>query len=417
MSSIGTFLARYCIRFNAQSRRSGSDKCFGATERLLYRKKHMEEGMTFMFRSKMSLMFLAIVLVTCGWIGPKPVSAKSPNEQVVCLDPGHQLFGNNALEPASPDSKEMKAKVTSGTIGVKTKKPEYVLTLEASLIVKDKLEKLGYKVVMTRETDDVDISNIERAQKCNEVQADLAVRIHADGDHSPKAQGISLLYPASSKGTEAISAQSKETASLILREAISATGAVSRGVVPRSDLTGFNWSTVPSVLIEMGFMTNPEEDEKLSDADYVNSLTNGITAGINMALSSRVDEPEIEGLSLMYLAADSQLFDLSNSKMIRTQVALSPQLVQISATKGEWGKVSTWVGEKWVYIGQNAFPVKLVDKEVMLSENTPFYRSPSDSNPAGGLTAQSLSVHAQWNDWFLIETWMGSMWISVSGTN
>ncbi|WP_282939086.1 N-acetylmuramoyl-L-alanine amidase [Paenibacillus sp. RC67] len=351
-----------------------------------------------------------------GW-GAKPVSAKTPNEQVVCLDPGHQLYGNNALEPASPDSNEMKAKVTSGTRGVKTKKPEYVLTLEASLQLKDKLEKLGYEVVMTRETHEVDISNIERAQKCNDVQADLAVRIHADGDNSPKAQGISVLYPASSKGNQAWVAQSKDAAGVILNEAIAATGAVSRGVVPRSDLTGFNWSTVPSVLIEMGFMTNPEEDQKLSDADYMNRLTNGITAGINQVLSSLADEPEVEGQSQVYLGANSQLFDFSNGKMIRTQVALSPQIVQLSAAKGSWGKVSTWIGDKWVYLGQEAFPVKLVDKQAMLSEDTPFYRSPSDTNSAGRLTAQNINVHAQWNDWYLIETWMGSMWISIGNAS
>ncbi|WP_064745682.1 N-acetylmuramoyl-L-alanine amidase [Paenibacillus sp. UNC451MF] len=366
-----------------------------------------------MVRSNMSFISLTIALLISGWLGPTQVSASTPNEQMVCLDPGHQLYGNNALEQASPDSKEMKAKVTSGTRGVKTKKPEYVLTLEASLLLKGKLEKLGYNVVMTRETHDVDISNIERAQKCNDVQADLAVRIHADGDNSPKAQGISVLYPASSKGTQAFFAQSKEAAGVILNEAIAATGAVSRGIVPRSDLTGFNWSTVPSVLIEMGFMTNPEEDEKLSDTNYLNQLTNGMTTGINQILSSPADEPEVDAQSQVYLAAHSQLFEFTNGKMLRTQVALSPQLVQLSATKGDWGKVSTWIGDKWVYIGQGAYQVKPVDKQVVLSEDAPFYRTPSDMSPAGRLSTQKINVHGQWDEWYLIETWMGSMWISA----
>jgi len=372
--------------------------------------------MSFAIRGKIGCIVLAMMLLW-SWVMPASADAKTPNEQVVCLDPGHQLYGNNALEQVAPDSKEMKAKVTSGTRGIKTKKPEYVLTLEASLLLKDKLEKLGYPVVMTRETHDVDISNVERAQKCNEAQADLAVRIHADGDNSPKAQGISLLYPASGRGTQAVTDRSKDAASIILGEAVASTGAVSRGVVPRSDLTGFNWSTVPSVLVEMGFMTNPDEDERLSDANYLNQLTEGIAAGINLALAVRADEPEVAGQSRVYLTASSNpLYELTDGRMVRGQMALSPQTVQVTAAKGSWGKVTTWAGEKWVYLGQAAIPVQDADKLADVTEDTPFYRSPSDSNPAGRLSAQQIHVLAQWNEWYLIDTWMGGMWIPAGGT-
>ena len=244
--------------------------------------------MAFVRRSHICFIFLVSILLF-GSVPSKPIHAKEPNDQIICLDPGHQLHGNNEPEPVEPNSKEMKAKVTSGTRGVKTKKPEYVLTLEASLLLKEKLEPFGYTVIMTRESHEVDISNIERAQMCNEAQADLVVRIHADGDSSPKTQGISLLYPAWSEGTQRIYSQSKEAAEIILHEAAAATGAVSRGVVPRADLTGFNWSEVPSVLVEMGFMTNPEEDKKLSDSDYLNNLTEGIAVGINLALAAQAD--------------------------------------------------------------------------------------------------------------------------------
>lgn len=306
--------------------------------------------MAFVRRSKICFIVVVSVLLF-GSMPLLPISARDLDEQMVCLDPGHQLYGNNELEPVAPKSKEMKAKVTSGTRGIKTKKPEYVLTLEASLLLKEKLEMYGYKVAMTRESHEVDISNIERAQMCNNAQSDLAVRIHADGDNSPKTQGISLLYPAWSEGTEAIYSQSKEAAEVILDEAAAATGAVSRGVVPRSDLTGFNWSKVPSVLVEMGFMTNPDEDKKLSDSDYLNRLTDGIAVGINLALAVQADEPETEEQSEVNLPTRTQLYEFSNGKMTHTKLALSPQMVQVSATRGSWGKVETWVGEMWVYLG------------------------------------------------------------------
>lgn len=301
-------------------------------------------------RSNICCIFMVSVLLF-GSLPLSPVGAKGLNDQVVCLDPGHQQYGNNELEPVAPNSKDRKAKVTSGTRGVKTKKPEYVLTLEASLLLKEELRAFGYEVVMTRESHEVDISNIERAQMCNEVQSNLAVRVHADGDSSPKTQGISLLYPAWSEETQLIYSQSKEAAEIILNEATAATGAVSRSAVPRSDLTGFNWSKVPSVLVEMGFMTNPDEDSKLSDSDYLKKLTEGIAVGINLALAAQVDEKEVEGQSEINLPAITQLYELSNGKMTRTKYALSPQIVQVSATRGGWGKVNTWIGELWVDLG------------------------------------------------------------------
>jgi N-acetylmuramoyl-L-alanine amidase len=53
-----------------------------------------------------------------------------------------------------------------------------------------------------------------------------------------------------------------------------------RGTVERSDLTGFNWSKVPVVLVEMGFMSNKEEDRLLNDDSYQNKLAEGLYKGI-----------------------------------------------------------------------------------------------------------------------------------------
>ena len=57
----------------------------------------------------------------------------------------------------------MKAKVAAGAEGISTKLPEYKLTLSVSKKLKRILEERGYKVVMIRETNDVNLSNAERA--------------------------------------------------------------------------------------------------------------------------------------------------------------------------------------------------------------------------------------------------------------
>jgi N-acetylmuramoyl-L-alanine amidase len=215
-------------------------------------------------------------------------TAATPQGKLVMLDPGHQRYGNNAPESVGPDSRETKPKVSSGTVGVRTKKPEYVLNLEVSLLIKDELVRRGIEVAMTRESHEVDISNKQRADMANEAGAALAVRIHADGDSSPKTKGFSVLYPsASTAAVKPIAAESHQAAGLILEHLKAATDTAGRGLSARSDLSGFNWSKVPVVLVELGFMTNPEEDELMSEAEYQKKLAQGIADGIEQFLKSR----------------------------------------------------------------------------------------------------------------------------------
>ncbi|CAG7632078.1 N-acetylmuramoyl-L-alanine amidase [Paenibacillus allorhizosphaerae] len=228
-----------------------------------------------------------------------PVSAAAPAEEslvetpapesvtparaalLIVIDPGHQRKGNNEPEPVGPDSRATKPKVTSGTVGVHTRKPEYVLNLEVSELLKEQLIRQGYEVRMTRDSHDVDISNKERAKMANEAGAALSIRIHADGDASPKTKGFSVLYPSASVASaRPIAESSKAAAAAILNGLKEVTGSTGRGLSERSDLSGFNWSEVPVVLVELGFMTNPEEDALLSDPDYQNKLASGIVKGI-----------------------------------------------------------------------------------------------------------------------------------------
>ena len=89
------------------------------------------------------------------------------NGKVVVLDPGHQLKGDSSKEPLGPGSSEKKAKVTGGTEGCVTKLPEYQLNLDVALKLGKELQKRGYQVIYTRKTNDVNISNAERAQIAN----------------------------------------------------------------------------------------------------------------------------------------------------------------------------------------------------------------------------------------------------------
>jgi len=208
-------------------------------------------------------------------------AAASPGSKVVVIDPGHQGRANYETEPIGPGSSTRKAKVASGTSGVVTGIPESQLVLTIGLKLRDALTTKGIRVVMTRTTQDVNLSNIERAQIANEAKADLFIRIHADGSDNSATRGIHLLYPASIEGwTDDIAEQSYRAAVLAQKALVAATGAVDRGVQARSDITGFNWSDVPVILPEVGFMTNPEEDRLLATEDYQNKIVAGLTNAI-----------------------------------------------------------------------------------------------------------------------------------------
>lgn len=198
---------------------------------------------------------------------------------VVCIDPGHQAHSNSTPEPIGPGAKTTKPSVSGGATGVSTGIPEYEIALQIAMNLKKRLEAQGVKVVMTRTVNDVDIVNSERAAIANKAKADLFIRIHADGSPDSSAVGISTLYPASNKWTRAFADESKVAAVYVQKAMIQSTGAVDRGAIKRSDLSGFNWATVPSVLVEAGFMSNRVEDKLLSSPHYQDKLAEGITAG------------------------------------------------------------------------------------------------------------------------------------------
>ncbi|PLS15744.1 N-acetylmuramoyl-L-alanine amidase [Bacillus sp. M6-12] len=230
---------------------------------------------------KKIIFFLITFLLAFSQLGVNTGKAVMP-QKTICIDAGHQAKQNLGKEPISPGSKILKTKVSSGTQGIATKKPEYKLNLEVSLKLRDALQKNGYKVYMVRTSHNVNISNVQRANYCNKSKANLSIRIHADGSTNKSVQGLTVLYPTG-KSTTKVNKTSKKAAEYVLYDLIKTTKAkkgYGTGLMPRSDLTGFNWSTTPVILVEMGFMSNAAEDRKLSAASYQNQLVYGMTSGI-----------------------------------------------------------------------------------------------------------------------------------------
>ena len=202
------------------------------------------------------------------------------NQPIVVIDPGHQAKADLSLEPIGPGSTTMKERVKGGATGVATHIPEYKQALAISLKLRDVLQARGVRVIMIRTTDDVNVANSQRAIVGNHAGAALTIRIHCDSNGNATVHGISTLYPSGNSWVRSIEAPSKRAATLVQAATVKATGATNRGLFPRSDMSGFNYSTVPTIIVECGFMSNAAEDRLLATPAYQDKLAAGLGAGV-----------------------------------------------------------------------------------------------------------------------------------------
>lgn len=227
-----------------------------------------------------------------GWLVPRPTGisgvaplfapavADAAGTPVIVIDAGHSGRADMRQEPIGPGSSVTKPRDAGGTSGVATRNPESLINLQVALRLRRLLVARGMKVVMVRTTQAKSLSSSERARIANANHATLFVRLHCDGSTNRSRTGISMLVPKRNRWTGPIYTPSRRAGRLALASTVRATGARNLGLVERSDLSGFNWSSVPSFLIEMGFMSNPAEDRKLATPSYQQKLATGIANGV-----------------------------------------------------------------------------------------------------------------------------------------
>ena len=204
-----------------------------------------------------------------------------PAGPVIVLDPGHDARPNSATEPIGPGSRVRKVKDGGGARGVVSGTPEAKLNLDIALRLRRVLECAGMRVVLTRtKTSGMSMGNVARARVANRAGAALFLRIHADGSPRASRHGTHTLYPAFRRGwTDDIYVRSRRAAMLVQGALVRALRSHDLGIQERSDITGFNWANVPTVLVEVGFLTNAREDRLLNRATYRQRAARGLCRG------------------------------------------------------------------------------------------------------------------------------------------
>lgn len=223
--------------------------------------------------------------VASEYLKLKPERSEGANGYLVVIDAGHQQKGNSEKEPIGPGASETKAKVAGGTSGAASGLKEYELTLQVSLKLESILQERGYEVIMVRTSSDVNLSNSERAAIANEADADVFIRIHANGSEDSSVNGaMTICQTASNPYNGGIYERSRALSDCVLDAFVERTGAKRQRVWETDTMSGINWALVPTTIIEMGYMTNPAEDQNMASEDYQYLMAEGMADGIDRFL-------------------------------------------------------------------------------------------------------------------------------------
>jgi len=213
-----------------------------------------------------SVIIVILMIVAVFKAFPLIFSDFKSLEKVIVIDAGH-----GGTDP--------------GTIGIRGNY-EKDINLQISEKLKSKLEASGYKVVLTRDSDEY-IDNLARAELANKKRGRVFISIHGNAladDNVTK--GIQVLYYPNRSSTIG-DLNNNELAQIMINSLINGTGATDKGIVERENLIVLNQTKMPAIIIEYGFLSNEMEEKLLLTDEYQYKIVDSVIDGLEEYLFSK----------------------------------------------------------------------------------------------------------------------------------
>ena len=195
---------------------------------------------------------------------------------VIGINPGHQKKTIYKKYPIAPGSKQKAYGCKVGAGGRWSRIPEYEVVLQIGLKLQKKLTDAGATVVMTRTSNNVSLTNIQRARILNKANVDVALQLHCNSNKNKSHHGCSGFVRSTGKWYK----RSKGIAKALTKAISANTGMANKGVKVHNKYMSLNWTTTPSVLLEMGYLSNKAEDKLLATDEFREKIAQGIFEGL-----------------------------------------------------------------------------------------------------------------------------------------
>lgn len=204
---------------------------------------------------------------------PFPVGGPDLSGYRIVLDAGHQEKPNLEPEALSRSMGGSKDKSSQGFVGVVSGKDESEINLSVELLMASYLKSLGAEVTVTREQNDVNISNKERAELAVSKEPDLYIRLFCNAANDSVSKGCEVIVPSSGKYASEV----KTWGDSLGKKLEEITLSTFNGCKASGNYSGLNWAdSVPSFMIRMGYLSNSDDEALLLSEEYQFKICKGV---------------------------------------------------------------------------------------------------------------------------------------------
>lgn len=203
-------------------------------------------------------------------------------KKIVMIDPANQAVVNAEQVEIGPNTEVTKQGASTGNVGTTLGTKESELNLTYANLLKTELESRGYQVLLTRDTDQINLSNKDRALLANDSEATVYVRIQMNFSENSSLTGVmGVCMPEDSAFNSGLYKDSYRLTTRLIEGVLNNTACTNQGIYETDQMTAINWSEKPVALIKLGYLSNADEEAKLVDTSYQQEIIKGLADGLD----------------------------------------------------------------------------------------------------------------------------------------